>query len=118
MTHESPLGKTATYSGQYDPSLLFAIPRAESRDVLGLGNDLPFNGWDIWNAWELTWLGPEGVPQVAMLEIRVPAYSPNLIESKSLKLYLNSFSMTEFASAGDVKAAIQNDLSQLTESDI
>ena len=118
MTHESPLGKTATYSGQYDPSLLFAIPRAESRGALGLGNDLPFNGCDIWNAWELTWLDPNGVPQVASAMIRVPAYSPNLIESKSLKLYLNSFSMTEFASVGDVKAAIQNDLGQLTESDI
>jgi len=118
MTHESPLGKTATYSGQYDPGLLFAIPRAESRGTLGLGNDLPFNGCDIWNAWELTWLGPNGVPQIATAEIRVPASSGNIIESKSLKLYLNSFSMTEFASTDDVKAAIQNDLGQLTDSDL
>ena len=118
MTRESPLGKTATYNGQYDPSLLFAIPRAESRGALGLGNDLPFNGCDVWNAWELTWLGPNGEPQVATAEIRVPIRSGNLIESKSLKLYLNSLSMTEFASADDVKATIQNDLGQLTESDI
>ena len=91
MTHESPLGKTATYDGQYDPGLLFAIPRAESRSALGLGNELPFNGCDIWNAWELTWLGPSGVPQIVSAMIRIPAYSPNLIESKSLKLWLVTF---------------------------
>ncbi len=114
MTDESPLGKTTTYASQYDPGLLFTIPRAESRAALGLGNDLPFNGCDIWNAWELTWLGPEGVPQIAKLEIRVPAYSPNLIESKSLKLYLGSFAMTPVASAGKLADMITTDLCACT----
>ena len=118
MTHESPLGKSTTYSSQYDPELLFAFSRAESRQKLDLGAELPFSGWDIWNAWELTWLNAGGVPQVATAEIRVPATSPNIIESKSLKLYLNSFCMTGFESIADVSTAIRNDLSRLTESDV
>ncbi len=118
MTHESPLGKTATYGGQYDPGLLFAIPRAESRGALGLGNDLPFNGCDIWNAWELTWLGPNGVPQNVSAMIRIPAYSPNLIESKSLKLYLGSFAMTTVAGMDEVKEMITTDLCACTGTDI
>ena len=118
MTHESPLGKSTTYSSQYDPELLFAISRAESRRKLDFGADLPFTGWDIWNAWELTWLNAGGVPQVAMVEIRVPATSPKIIESKSLKLYCNSFCMTAFESIADVRSAIRNDLGRLTESDV
>ena len=118
MSDESPLGKSTIYASEYDPKLLFAIPRRDSRDAIGLTADLPFRGCDIWNAWELTWLGPNGVPRAATAEIRVPAESANIIESKSLKLYLGSFSMTEFASVDDVNAAVQKDLSQLTESDI
>ncbi len=118
MTHESPLGKTTTYSSQYDPGLLFGIPRVESRSALGLGNDLPFNGCDIWNAWELTWLGPNGVPQIASAIVRVPAYSPNIIESKSLKLYLNSFAMSNFVSTDEVQTALEKDLADCTGSDV
>jgi len=118
MTHESPLGKTTTYSSQYDPGLLFGIPRVESRSALGLGNDLPFNGCDIWNAWELTWLGPNGVPQIASAIVRVPAYSPNIIESKSLKLYLNSFAMSNFASTDEVRTALEKDLAGCTGADV
>ena len=118
MTHESPLGKTATYNRQYDPGVLFAIPRSESRGALGLGNDLPFNGCDIWNAWELTWLSPNGVPQVVSAMIRVPAYSPNLIESKSLKLYLGSFAMTTVESTDKLEEMITTDLCACTGTDI
>lgn len=118
MSDESPLGKSTTYSGQYDPQLLFAISRAESREKLGLGTELPFTGVDIWNAWELTWLNESGVPQVAAAEIRVPFDSPRLTESKSLKLYLNSFTMSRFASAEDVRAVIARDLSACAGAEI
>jgi 7-cyano-7-deazaguanine reductase len=111
MNHESPLGKATNYSSEYDPELLFAIPRAETRAPLGLGDFLPFSGVDIWNAWELTWLNSSGVPQVAAAEFRVPYDSASLIESKSLKLYLNSFTMSRYASAEDVRATIVADLS-------
>ncbi len=118
MTHESPLGKSTTYSSQYDPELLFVISRVESRQKLDLGADLPFTGCDIWNAWELTWLNDSGVPQVAAAEIRVPFDSPSLIESKSFKLYLNSFTMSRYASAEDVRAAIARDLAACTGAEI
>lgn len=111
MSHESPLGKSTIYSSQYDPELLFAIARAESRAQLNLSGALPFTGVDIWNAWELTWLNDSGVPQIAATEFRVPFDSPNLIESKSLKLYLNSFTMSRYASAEHVRATIAADLS-------
>jgi 7-cyano-7-deazaguanine reductase len=110
MSLESPLGKATIYSSRYDPDLLFAIARAGSRQALDLEGTLPFSGSDIWNAWELTWLSESGVPQVAAATIRVPIDSPNLVESKSLKLYLNSFTMSRYASADDVRATIAEDL--------
>jgi 7-cyano-7-deazaguanine reductase len=106
-----PLGRKTDYPPKYEPDVLFAVPRVESRAALGLGDDLPFRGVDIWNAWELTWLGPGKRPVVATAEIRVPATTANLIESKSLKLYLGSFAMTEFRSPTDVRDAIVRDLS-------
>jgi 7-cyano-7-deazaguanine reductase len=104
-----PLGQETAYPDQYDPGLLFPIARDESRGGLS-GGALPFSGVDIWNAWELTWLGTGDLPSVATAEIRIPAASPNLIESKSLKLYLNSFSMSRFESAASVAATIAADL--------
>jgi 7-cyano-7-deazaguanine reductase len=85
----SPLGHRATGSDHYDPALLFPIARADTR----AGLDLPQapHGADIWNAYELSWLNGRGRPVVAMGRFTVPAASPNLVESKSLKLYLNSF---------------------------
>lgn len=114
MSHESPLGKATPYSSEYDPGLLFAIARSESRQVLGLNDNFPFSGIDIWTAWELTWLNDSGVPQVACAEFRVPFDSRCLIESKSLKLYLNSFTMSRFATAGVVRDTIARDLSANT----
>ena len=110
MTDESPLGRQSTYLEQYSPGLLYAIARTGNREALGLSDELPFHGTDIWNAWELTWLDSDGLPQVGTAEIRVPAGSPNIIESKSLKLYLNSFAMTRCASTGDVAEMIEQDL--------
>jgi len=118
MTDITPLGQPTSYADQYDPGLLFAIPRVESRAALDLGNNLPFNGCDIWTAWEITWLNSAGVPQIASAEILVPAYSPHLIESKSLKLYLGSFAMTKIESADRLQQMIESDLNECTGSDV
>lgn len=115
---ETPLGKPSVYSDQYDPSLLFSIERVTSRSALGLGDDLPFGGCDIWTAWEISWLNASGVPQVTSAEILVPAYSPYLIESKSLKLYLGSFAMTKVDSPARLQEMIETDLKACTGSDV
>ncbi len=99
--HDSSLGRSVAYPAHYDPSLLFAIPRAPARAALGLAGDaaLPFTGIDRWHAYELGWLDRRGKPVVATATLSVPADSPNLVESKSLKLYLNSLNSTRFDSA-------------------
>ncbi len=109
---QSPLGKPVSYASQYDPTLLFPIPRLEKRLELGLNGSLPFYGADLWNAYELSWLNPKGKPQVAIARFMVPADTPNIVESKSLKLYLNSFNQQPFASAAEVQQQISTDLSR------
>jgi 7-cyano-7-deazaguanine reductase len=108
----SQLGKTSAYVDQYDASLLFPIPRAEKRAELGLSASTPFFGADMWSAFELSWLNLRGKPQVALAHFTVPCETPNLIESKSFKLYLNSFNNTPFADADAVKARLRADLSE------
>ena len=105
-----PLGKPTVYRDEYDPALLCPFPRQPKRAELGLGADLPFAGFDLWNAYELSWLTPAGKPVVAMAEFRFPCTSPCLIESKSLKLYLNSFNQTRFTDPAAVAAIIEADL--------
>lgn len=107
----SPLGKTSAYVSQYDPSLLFPITRKTKRDELGLTGALPFFGVDIWNAYEISWLNLRGKPQVAIAKVSFPADSPNIIESKSFKLYLNSFNQTKLASETVLQETLQKDLS-------
>jgi 7-cyano-7-deazaguanine reductase len=107
----SPLGKSSAYETQYAPALLFPIARQQKRDELALTGTLPFFGVDIWNAYELSWLNLRGKPQVAIATITAPADSPNIIESKSFKLYLNSFNQTRLASADALLALLQKDLS-------
>ncbi|MFM9436778.1 7-cyano-7-deazaguanine reductase [Janthinobacterium sp. CG_23.3] len=107
----SPLGKSAAYRSDYAPELLFPIPRQGKRDELQLHGTLPFFGVDIWNAYELSWLNLRGKPQVAIARVTVPADSPNIVESKSFKLYLNSFNQTKLASADALQALLQQDLS-------
>ncbi|RBA25065.1 NADPH-dependent 7-cyano-7-deazaguanine reductase QueF [Herminiimonas fonticola] len=109
---ESPLGRPTTYQAHYDPSLLFAIPRQYKRDELGLSNGtLPFFGVDIWNAYEMSWLNMRGKPQVAMAKIIVPADSPNIVESKSFKLYLNSLNQTKLGGTEALLELLREDLS-------
>lgn len=108
----SPLGKTSAYIDHYDASLLFPIERQGKRDEIGIDSQhLPFRGVDVWNAYELSWLNNRGKPLVAMGEIFIPADSPRLIESKSFKLYLNSFNQTRFDSVRDVAERLERDLS-------
>jgi len=110
-----PLGARSAYPQHYDASLLFPIERAAARRELGLDPAaLPFGGVDIWNAYELSWLDGRGKPQVALGQLRVPAHSPRLVESKSLKLYLNSLNQERIGSADAVQELIARDLSAAT----
>ena len=108
---QSPLGKNSAYQTEYAPELLFPIPRVQKRDELGLTGTLPFFGVDIWNAYELSWLNLRGKPQVAIATFTVPADSPNIVESKSFKLYLNSFNQTRLANTDALLALLCEDLS-------
>jgi 7-cyano-7-deazaguanine reductase len=113
----SPLGQAvATYRDTYAPELLYPMSRAPKREEIGItaanaGGRLPFMGADLWTAFELSWLTPRGKPEVALATFTVPCESPNIIESKSLKLYLNSFNMARFASADAVRGVLVRDLS-------
>lgn len=106
-----PLGREVAYPARYDASLLFPIPRASGRDEIGIGEALPFIGHDRWHAYELSWLDARGKPVVATATLTVPCDSPQLIESKSLKLYLNSFNAHRFADRDAVLQTIAHDLS-------
>ncbi|QLC74652.1 NADPH-dependent 7-cyano-7-deazaguanine reductase QueF [Pseudomonas sp. LPB0260] len=109
---DSPLGKSSEYIATYTPSLLFSIPRAPKWAELGLtAATLPYQGVDLWNCFELSWLLPSGKPVVAIGEFAIPADSPNIIESKSFKLYLNSLNQTVFADTSELCAVLQKDLS-------
>ena len=106
------LGKPTEYHDSYQPALLQAVPRSLNREPLGLYPDtLPFTGADIWTLYELSWLNSKGLPQVAVGEVALDADSVNLIESKSFKLYLNSFNQTKFADWGEVRQTLERDLS-------
>lgn len=113
MLHDAPLGKISTYIATYSPELLFPIPRSFARDKIGLqDSSLPFHGVDIWNGFELSWLNPKGKPEIALAEFYFPCQSPNIVESKSFKLYLNSFNLSSFESHEAVKKVLEKDLSQ------
>ena len=105
------LGQKTEYKHSYEPELLQAVPRSLNRDDLDLGDELPFVGCDVWTLYELSWLNQNGLPQVAVGDVTLPATSPNLVESKSFKLYLNSFNQTKFTSWDDVTRTLIKDLS-------
>jgi 7-cyano-7-deazaguanine reductase len=118
MAAKTLLGEKIEYSGRYARDVLCPVPRAGSRQKLGIHGSLPFRGKDIWNAYELTWLERTGKPAVAVATIEVDADSPHIVESKSLKLYLNSLAMEHFDAAADVEALISRDLSVLLKSGV
>lgn len=110
-----PLGQTSAYVDRYDPSLLYPLARAEARAGLETtmtwaAADLPFVGMDVWTAYELTWLDSKGRPDSAVLTIEVACNSPNIVESKSLKLYLNSFAQSNFTSVSALQKTLNQDL--------
>ncbi len=109
---QSQLGKASAYIDQYDASLLFPIPRAGKRAEIGIATGAPFFGADLWTAFELSWLNTRGKPQVALVHFVVPCESVNIIESKSFKLYLNSFNNTRFADVADVLARLRADVNE------
>lgn len=110
------LGKVTEYKSAYDAGLLQGVPRSLNRDELKLNADnLPFVGFDLWNIYELSWLNSKGKPVVATGVVKVPFDSPNLIESKSFKLYLNSFNLTKFNSLADVQKVLVRDLSKCAD---
>ena len=126
MTHQvteelkanSPLGKASNYAMHYTPELLFSMSRAPKRQEIGITDALPFYGYDNWNAYEVSWLNEKGKPVVAMAKITVPANSPCIFESKSLKLYLNSFNNTRFSTMAEVSLLIKKDLSRVTQAEV
>ena len=112
---DAPLGKSSEYPDSYDPALLFPVPRDLNRRRIGLEDGRwPWFGEDLWQGWEISWLRPDGVPVVAWAEIFVPAASPSIIESKSVKLYLNSLNQAVFSSAERVGEVISQDLSSVS----
>jgi 7-cyano-7-deazaguanine reductase len=115
---DSPLGHATTYGERYDPRLLFAVDRKPLRDELGVGDALPFRGVDRWNAYELSWLDHAGKPQVAIGSFDVPADSPRIVESKSVKLYLTALNLVRFDDAEAVRATIARDLGAATGSNV
>ena len=108
---QSQLGRASAYVDQYDASLLFALPRETKRREIGITGSVPFLGADLWTAFELSWLNPRGKPQVALAHITVPCESTHIVESKSFKLYLNSFNNSTFAHADAVRDRIRTDVS-------
>lgn len=111
---DSPLGHSTAWSETYDPKLLFPVERAPQRRALGFGDTLPFRGGDVWNAYEVSWEDVHGKPQVAIASFAVPAESPCIVESKSVKLYLTALNLTRFPSLDAVAATMTRDLSHAT----
>jgi 7-cyano-7-deazaguanine reductase len=113
------LGQVTAYPSAYDPGLLFPISRQVGRTDLSLEADrLPFVGWDLWNAYEVSWLTPTGMPRVALLSVQVDALSPSIVESKSFKLYLNSINQTRFASSQALLDTLNRDLCAACDSPV
>lgn len=112
---ETPLGQQSRYPERYSPELLYPVPRVDNRKRLGLGGSWPWVGEDRWQAFELSWLAPNGIPRVAIGEIRIPAQSTNIIESKSLKLYCNSLNQAVFEGERAVADLMAEDLSRIAE---
>ncbi|HET6472925.1 MAG TPA: NADPH-dependent 7-cyano-7-deazaguanine reductase QueF [Pseudomonadales bacterium] len=111
LQDDLPLGRDVEYATTYTPSLLRSIDRAKLRTSLGAAPAPVFHGEDTWNCYEFSWLNPKGRPDVAVVKVRVPCNSAAIVESKSLKLYLNSFAQTVFATRAELLTTLNSDLS-------
>lgn len=122
MTHSTPeqseLGKKAEYDSHYNPEKLFPIPRKSKREEIGVPDALPFYGYDLWNHYEVSWLNEKGKPIVAIAEICYGCDTPNIIESKSMKLYFNSLNNTYFKDTKTVEAAVTKDIAEKVGGDV
>ena len=119
ISNESELGKKSDYESCYNPNRLYPIPRAEKRQEIGINPDKPpFYGFDCWNHYEVSWLNDKGKPMVGIAEIIYDCHSPNLIESKSLKLYFNSFNNTKISSIEALESMVKHDLEKRIEADV
>ena len=116
MNDDLPLGRRVDHPRDRDASVLRSIGRRTARQAIGIADPPPFLGEDVWNCYELSWLAPSGLPRVGVLTLVVPVGSPRIVESKSLKLYLAGFGGSKFADPVAVRAAIEFDLSQVTDS--
>lgn len=112
------LGKSTDYKSEYAPELLQGVPRTLNRDALNLSGQLPFYGEDIWYGYELSWLEPSGKPVVAVAQFRFPCTSTNLVESKSFKLYLNSFNQSKFRNWQEVENILAKDLGNTAQANV
>ena len=113
------LGQATEYAANYDRTLLQPVPRKLNRDGLGISEQQPFiEGADIWTAYEISWLNPKGLPQVAIADVEIDYRSENLIESKSFKLYLNSFNQSKFADFASVERTMREDLSACAQGEV
>ncbi|MEC7840161.1 MAG: NADPH-dependent 7-cyano-7-deazaguanine reductase QueF [Chlamydiota bacterium] len=108
---QSELGKKSAYITTYSPSLLYPIARKANRNTIGVPESLPFHGVDLWTAFELSWLNTKGKPVIAIADFAIPCTSEYIIESKSFKLYLNSFNQSKFSSIEEVQHIITKDVS-------
>jgi len=111
--NDLPLGKSTDYQSKYSRELLQAVPRSMNREELGCVETQPFFGVDIWHAYELSWLNDKGKPIVMLARCCLTCSTPNIIESKSFKLYLNSFNQSSFSSSSEVKTVLEHDLSNV-----
>lgn len=114
----SPLGKNSSYVSSYSPELLFPIPRIGKRNEIHVPDILPFFGFDTWNAYEVSWLTKKGKPQNAIIQFDINAHSKNIVESKSFKLYLNSFNNTRLSSSNELEQLLKNDIAQAVEGEV
>ncbi|ODN43699.1 NADPH-dependent 7-cyano-7-deazaguanine reductase QueF [Piscirickettsia litoralis] len=114
----APLGQKSDYISTYSPDLLFPIPRKQKRDEINVPDALPFNGFDAWNAFELSWLNAKGKPCVALAHFEIDCASVNIVESKSFKLYLNSFNNTKFDSVTEVERILAKDIQAAAEGEV
>jgi 7-cyano-7-deazaguanine reductase len=110
--------QTTDYPTEYSPETLYPIARSMGRDVIGWQDDKLEVGIDWWQAFELSWLNQQGISQVAIARFGIPASSPFIVESKSLKLYLNSINFTEFGSWAEVQTLIAKDLSKCVQAEV
>ena len=115
---ENPLGEQVPSPSKYDAGILYPIPRWPARSLLDIDKKILMYGLDHWRAYELSWLNANGKPQVAIGEFYFSSESENIVESKSLKLYLNSFSQEKFEKVGELQRIIANDLSAISKSEV